>query len=548
MTQRQDLITHFLIKVGGSDLPQPMMDSLIGVEVDDSLHLPDMFTIHLRDPRLEFTEAGPFDLGAPVEISVPTDGGTARLMTGEITGLEPTFLGGVGPTLLVRGYDLSHRLHHGRKTRSFVQKTDSDIAGQIARESGLRSRVDSTSEVYEWVLQNNQTDLELLLERARRIGYRVYVEEQTLHFVQAPVPASDPPTLDYGQELQEFRARLVTSEQVSEVIVRGWDPGRKQVIVGRARTPRGLPEIGHSTRGGEDSQRAFGNMGQQVVVDRPVATQAEADALAQALCDDIGGTFVQAEGSCLGNPAVLAGATVSLTGLGRKFSGRYLVTHSRHRYDRRGYATEFLVSGHRGTTLTQLLSPQRSNGAVRSGVVIGIVTDNNDPDGMGRVKVQYPWQDDSIVSHWARVVSPGAGHQRGVEFLPEVNDEVLVAFEHGDMHRPYVLGGLWNGSDDPPEANSALIGGQGSVNKRIVKSRAGHTIILDDTNSMGGITIVDKTGNNKVTIDSRSNKLTIEAQGDIELRSKSNVTIEGTRVTISGQATVDVRGGRVNLN
>jgi len=540
MPAGRDLITHVFIKVGGSDLPQAMMDSLISVEVDDSLDLPDMFSIHLRDQRLDWTETGPFALGAPVEVSVRTQAGTTRLMAGEVTGLEPTFVRTGGPTLVVRGYDLSHRLHHGRKTRAFVDKTDSDIARAIAGAAGLRAQIDATSEVYRWVLQNNQTDLEFLQERARRIGYRLFVEQQTMHFVQAPATAPRQPTLDWGMQLLEFRARLVTTEQVSEVIVRGWDPQRKREIVGRATTPQGLPQIGQSTRGGRAAQQAFGNAGTQIVVDRPVTTRAEADALARAICNELGGAFVQAEGTCFGDPAVLAGVTVSLTGLGSRFSGQYLVTHSRHHYDRNGYQTQFSVNGQRGATLTQLLG-SRTNGAVRPGVVVGIVTDNRDPDGWGRVKVRYPWQDDNIVSDWARVASPMAGPGRGIELVPEVNDEVLLAFEHGDMHRPYVLGALWSGVDAPPVNSGQLISGQGKVNKRIIKSRAGHTITLDDTNDVGGITVVDKTGNNKITINSQNNKLSIEARGDIEIKATGKVTIEGQRG-------VDVKGQRINLN
>ena len=542
-----ETITHWFVKIAGSDMPREMMDALISMEVDDSLDLPDMFTIHVRDPHLQWTESGPFVLGAPVEISVKTETSEARLMAGEVTGLEPTFLKDAGPTLLIRGYDLSHRLHHGRATKSFIQKTDGDMAKDIARAAGLRSHVDATTEVYDWVLQNNQTDLEFLQERARRIGYRIFVEEQTLHFVQAPPPPSQVPTLDWGMQLHDFRARLVTTEQVSEVVVRGWDPKRKKEIIGRARVAQGLPQISQATRGGQVAQQAFGNAGKQVVVDRPVATQAEADSLAQSLCNEIGNAFILAEGSGFGDPHVLAGSTVNLTGLGTKFSGQYAVTHSRHHYDPKGYTTHFSVTGQRGATLTQLLGV-KPGGVVRPGVVVGVVTDNRDPEGWGRIKVKYPWQDDNIVSHWARQVTPMAGASRGFQFLPEVNDEVLLAFEHGDMTRPYVLGALWNGVDSPPENSSQVVSGQGKVNKRIIKSRAGHMVILDDTNDVGGITVVDKTGNNKITIDSQGNKITIEAQGDVQIKSSQSVNIEAPKISINGQATVDIKGGKINLN
>ena len=88
------------------------------------------------------------------------------------------------------------------------------------------------------------------------------------------------------------------------------------------------------------------------------------------------------------------------------------------------------------------------------GVVVGIVTNNQDPENLHRVKVQFPWLDGSTESHWARVATPMAGKNRGLYFLPEVDDEVLVAFEHGSIDFPCVIGSLWNGKDTPPESNS----------------------------------------------------------------------------------------------
>ncbi len=110
-----------------------------------------------------------------------------------------------------------------------------------------------------------------------------------------------------------------------------------------------------------------------------------------------------------------------------------------------------------------------------NGVVIGIVTNNEDPEGMGRVKVRFPWLSDEDESNWARVTTFMAGNERGVYFLPEVDDEVLVIFEHGDMRFPYVIGSLWNGEDAPPSDNR-----DGENNIRIIKSRSGHEIRLVD--------------------------------------------------------------------
>ena len=87
-----------------------------------------------------------------------------------------------------------------------------------------------------------------------------------------------------------------------------------------------------------------------------------------------------------------------------------------------------------------------------AGVAIGIVTSVNDPEGRGRVRLNFPWLDLNS-SDWAPVAAPMAGSKRGVFFMPEVDDEVLVAFEHGDFDHPFVVGFLWNGVDKPPETD-----------------------------------------------------------------------------------------------
>jgi uncharacterized protein involved in type VI secretion and phage assembly len=169
------------------------------------------------------------------------------------------------------------------------------------------------------------------------------------------------------------------------------------------------------------------------------------------------------------------------------------------------------------------------------GVVIGIVTNNDDPDKLGRVRVRFPWLSDSDESWWARIAAPMAGNDRGVQFLPEVEDEVLVAFQHGDVRFPYVLGGLWNGQDAPPE--SEPLDGDGKVAKRVVKSRAGHVIRFDDTDGGEKIEIVDKSGNNSIVIDTSKNTVTVAANGDILLQSsQGKVAIKGQSLEISSTA------------
>lgn len=195
-----------------------------------------------------------------------------------------------------------------------------------------------------------------------------------------------------------------------------------------------------------------------------------------------------------------------------------------------------------------------------TGVYVGVVTNNKDPDELGRVKVKIPRLSMDTESNWARVASLMAGNDRGAFFLPEVEDEVLVAFEFGDITMPYVIGALWNGSDLPPETNS-----DGENNIRLIKSRSGHVIKIDDTDGKEKIEIIDKTEKNMITIDSKDNKisinsekdiaiscpsgkLTIEAK-DIEIKSSSDTKIESEAgMDIKASGTLNVEGATVNIN
>ena len=195
-----------------------------------------------------------------------------------------------------------------------------------------------------------------------------------------------------------------------------------------------------------------------------------------------------------------------------------------------------------------------------SGVVVGVVTNTQDPEGLGRVKVKFPWLSDSEESFWARVATPMAGKERGFYFLPELDDEVLIAFEHGDARFPYVLGALWNGQDKPPEKND-----DGKNNMRSIKSRSGHVIRLDDTDGKEKIQIIDKGGKNSVVFDTAKNTITITSDKDItlsaaqgtikldaqsiEIKSSANVKIEaGAGMDAKAAATMNIKGALVNIN
>jgi uncharacterized protein involved in type VI secretion and phage assembly len=185
------------------------------------------------------------------------------------------------------------------------------------------------------------------------------------------------------------------------------------------------------------------------------------------------------------------------------------------------------------------------------GVAVGIVTDNEDPDGLGRVRLEFPWRDAEDTSDWARIATPMAGSGMGAYFLPEVGDEVLVAFENGDVHHPYVLGSLWNGEDRPPAEND------GDNDVRTIRSRAGHEITLDDDDREGNVTIRsaggheirldDASGSETVTITDSAGEtvLTAEGTGTVTLGAGATLKLEAPMLELAADGNLTVEAGGV---
>ncbi len=192
--------------------------------------------------------------------------------------------------------------------------------------------------------------------------------------------------------------------------------------------------------------------------------------------------------------------------------------------------------------LFDLLMDNEGREAIASriyGVVVGVVTNNEDPEGLGRVKVKFPWLSDEDESDWARIAAPMAGNERGIYFLPEVDEEVLVAFEHGDVRFPYIIGFLWNGQEPPPITNE-----DGQNNIRVIKSRSGHVIRLNDEEGKETIEIVDKTEKNSIVFDTASNTIAITSDGDITLSAaQGNIKLEAQNIEIKSAADTKVESG-----
>ncbi|HEX6684202.1 MAG TPA: VgrG-related protein, partial [Candidatus Limnocylindrales bacterium] len=235
-----------LIEIDGRELPADVAPQLVSAFVDDSQRLPDMFVLRFRDPdRVVLTKAQA-KIGAQLKVMVQVadSQAPAPLIQGEITALEAEFDSG-GTFTVIRGYDQAHRLFRGRRTRSFIQMTASDIAAQVAAGAGLKvGEVTSTGTVFPHVTQAGQTDWELLELLGRDNGFEVAVREGSFSFT-APTTASDAPdatnstqaqplVLELGQSLLRFRSVLTSAQQAGSVEVRGWDIATKRALTATA--------------------------------------------------------------------------------------------------------------------------------------------------------------------------------------------------------------------------------------------------------------------------------------------------------------------------
>lgn len=587
--------TDFLtLEIDGRPAPDDFYEDILQVSVEESLHLPGMFTLAINNdyfPGRQQEQTWKYEsllgIGTPIKLTFISsttlaqeysEGEQGSLIEGEITGIETHFTGESQAPIIVRGYDISHRLHRGRFRRSFLNMTDSDIVDKIIGEMGIqKGAIEASGEPHDYVFQENQTNMEFLRERAALLGFELFIRDGKLYF-QKPSPG-ETQELKWLVNLHSFRVRMTSAEQVNEVEVRAWDYTRKQPIVARANTAQLITKVAQDQGGGQVN-RQFRNLPNPkfTVVDRPVEKQKAANAIATALCNELGGEFLHADATGEGNPDLRPGRIVKLRGMGR-YDGQYYITETRHLYHKRIYTTEFSIRGLRGGNLLTTLAPQRG---LKPGQtpLIGIVTDNKDPKGWGRVKVKFPTLTDEHTSNWARVVALGAGPNRGFDCLPEVNDEVLVTFEHGDIHRPCILGGLWNGQDAPPEkVNDSVVSNK--VRLRTFQSRVGHKLQLVDEDkasskkgaylqTTGGHHLrlndsdtcieIETSGGHKIRLDDRSKCIEIttsgghectlsDASASISLKSTGSISIQAnTTLDLKANGIVTVQGALIKLN
>ena len=550
-----------VVLLDGVPLPEELAAIIEDVVVDTCTHVPDMVQVSFRDEARDVLQRLGVGIGSTLVVTATRlgDGTQHELVRAEITALERD-LGRHGCTAVVRGYDRSHRMSRGRRTASYNDVTDADVVRQVARRAGVPvGRVDETLTVHPHLSQVNATDWEFLRARARETGHEVAVVAGVLQWrrptrcADAPEPPAavddepQPLQLSAGDNLVSFRPRVTCGTQVDGVTVRSWDPETKTTVLGRS-TASTVAAAVALTPG---QLAAASGSAQHVCVNRPVASQPEADATAAALAEHLASAHAEADGVAVGDPRLRAGTAVSVGHAGWPFDGRYTLTTARHVYDRAGYHTAIGVSGGHDRSLLGLTGTTPREQPV-PGVVPALVTAVDDPQLQGRVKLQLPWLADDYETWWVRVVQLGAGSGRGAVWLPEVGDEVLVAFEHGDPRRPYVVGSLYNGVDLPCLGEGLVDGASGAVRRRGFVSRKGHRLVFLDDDRPSGVALLSSDGALRVALKESDTTIAITADGnvvitgsrEVKVVSDGAVSIEaGTTLTLKGSGGVTIDGG-----
>ncbi|MGI5458349.1 VgrG-related protein [Streptomyces sp. CA-249302] len=547
------------VKIGGAKLPPEYAPDLVDSYVDQGVGVPAAFRLTFRDPYRLLLGQLNITFGTKVVFSPVADGEGAGdpLLTGEVTGLEADY-DGTGSFTVIRGYDMGHRLLRQRRVAAYRNQSASDIARKLAGQDGVPiGKIESTKTVYEFISQSNVTDWDFLARLADENEMVMSVDAQgKFQFVKpksasgAPSPNTDgdksPFVLQAGHDILRLRAAVTAADQVSKVESRGWDVTTKKKLT--ATSPASSnPGITIGTTPGAAAGKF--STAKLVETGTPYDKQNEVKFAADALADDVTGSFAELEVVARGNPKLRPGVPVALADVGKPFEGKYTVTSVRHVFgDGKHYESWVTVSGRQWRSLYGLSSGGADTSARLPSVANALVTDVNDPLKQGRVKLQFPWLDDTYVSDWTRTVQLGGLGGGGI-FPLDVNDEVLVAFDRGALDHPFVIGGLYNGRDKPTVVSDV------PLHDTVRKKASRHTVSDRDGNRMDllsqktglrkqGVRLISGDKQLTVFLDRTKTEITVDSKGSVTIKGSRSVSVEaGTDLTLSARRALTIKSG-----
>ncbi len=546
---------EFTVKVDGDAVPRE--HALHAVSVVSAAN-------RIASARLTYVDgsagAGDFPLsdldlftpGAPIEVLAGSGSEPTQVFKGIVVRQRLRVREAASSLLVVDCRHGATRLSCVRRSANFFDQTDSDAIESLLGDASIDAEVQSTTVTHTQLVQHDCTDWDFILARAAANGLVVFTRAGALA-VRKPAIESPAAQLQFGATLLEFDAEVDARLQSQTMQAVSWSAADQAVQVQDGEAP-----AFRSAGNFDADDLASGVAREETQLRHAVLDSAEATALASAALQRSRVDLASGRVMCTGIATILPGDTVTLGGVGDRFSGDVLVTGVRQAFDtQHGWKTHLQFGGIapdaelRGrlqmSRVTELLAPV-------AGLQAGVVTDNEDPAGEFRVRVRLPLVNDGDDGVWARVASLDAGAERGFFFRPEIGDEVLLGFLDDDPRQPVLLGMLHSSALAAPLSPSNDNHKKGYTSRSKIEllfddekksvtltTPGGNTLALDD--DAQGITIQDQNGN-KIVLSSSG--ITIESSKALELKAGTTLDVKAsTALTVEGTASTDVKSGGV---
>jgi phage baseplate assembly protein V len=446
------------VLVGGAALDAAQARALRRLRVVQALSAPAQCELVFQAPGERLAEDG-IALGTPIRVEL--EDRDPAVFSGEVTAVEHAY----GPArcleLRVRAYDPLHRLQKRQAARAWTDVDVAAVAREVLADAGIAATVEAAEPAVIWplLLQHDQTDGELLRDACERAGLYFVLREDTLHLITLEgVRGGVRPTLALGGDLLEATFELNAAPSCRRVVARGWDPDRARALEARADAPRSGRVAGARVEpadvGGGDEWLIGGVTG---------AAEPQVQQLAQAELDRAAASALTLRGTAQGDPALRPGAAVGVTGVADRLAGTYVLTEVIHTLDpETGYLAVISSS-----------PPPPSLHPDTAGMALGQVTAVDDPECLGRVRVQLP-ASGGLETGWLQVLGLGAGAGKGLSILPDRGDLVLVWLVRGDLGQAIVLGGLYSDANPDPGVEGR------NVRRFSLQTAGGQRLSFDD--------------------------------------------------------------------
>ena len=504
MSAQLQTLPRLVVELDGAPLSTEEMRTLWAVRVQQRLSLPTLSELTFVEPTVLLSKAETVSPGAKIRVSVP--GSEEPLFDGEVTAIEHVYEPAHGREVRVRGYDVLHRLRKRQPVRAHVELTLADLIKEIVADLNIDVDVPQAGPLWQRLVQFRQSDFEMISEIAERCGLYFTLRNNTLHVLTLE-GLGEEVALKLGETLLEVRIEVNGDSACRSVSTTGWDPLRVEQHEGKANEARIGRGIGIEIEPGE-----VGGTGERTIIDETLGTDLQAEAIAQAELDSRVAREVTLRGVAEGNPKLRPGTPIQIENVAAPLAGRYVVTSVDHTFDS--------VKGFVSTIST---APPPSREPRRGPVAaLGIVTQVDDPEGYGRVRVKLPTYRD-IETDWMGVVTPGAGLGKGLLALPDVDDTVLVLLPSGDPANGVVLGGLY-GMWTREEWDWGV--DERAVKRYTLRTPGGQRVRLDD--SKNSIRLENSDGS---YIEMSPEKVILHAQRDLQIEAPGrNLVIKANKV------------------